>query len=67
MQVPALGQEDPLEEGMATDFRILAWRIPWAEESGGLQPWGHKESDTIEHALFSLDVKISKMFSALIK
>ena len=52
---------------MATHSSILAWRIPWAEESGGLQPWGHKESDTIEHALFSLDVKISKMFSALIK
>ena len=52
---------------MAPLSSIFAWRIPWTEESGGLQPWGHKESDTIEHALFSLDVKISKMFSALIK
>ena len=30
------GQEDPLEEGMATHSRILAWRIPWIEEPGGL-------------------------------
>ena len=32
----SLGQEDPLEEGMATHSSILAWRIPWAEEPGGL-------------------------------
>ena len=31
------GQEDPLEKGMATHFSILAWRIPWTEESGELQ------------------------------
>ena len=31
-----LGQEDPLEKGMATHSSILAWRIPWIEESGGL-------------------------------
>ena len=35
-QVRFLGQEDPLEEGMATHSNILAWRIPWTEESGGL-------------------------------
>ena len=35
-----LGQEDPLETGMATHPRILAWRIPWTEESGGLQSVG---------------------------
>ena len=34
-QVQSLGQEDPLEEGMATDCSILARRIPWAEEPGG--------------------------------
>ena len=39
-----LGWEDPLEEGMATHCRILAWRIPWTEEPGGLHsPWGRKE------------------------
>ena len=31
-----LGQEDPLEEGMATHSSVLAWRIPWTEEPGGL-------------------------------
>ena len=35
-QVYSLGQEDPLEEGMATHSSILAWRIPWTEEPGGL-------------------------------
>ena len=40
MQVQSLGQEDPLEEGMATQSSILAWRIPWTEESGGLQSMG---------------------------
>ena len=38
--VRSLGWEDPLEEGMATHSSILAWRIPWTEESGGLQPVG---------------------------
>ena len=47
-QVPSLGQEDPLEEGMATHSGILAWRIPWAEEPGGLQSMGSQESDRIE-------------------
>ena len=41
-----LGGEDPLEEGMATHSSILAWRIPWTEEPGGLQSC--KESDTTE-------------------
>ena len=40
MQVPSLGQEDPLEEGMATNSSILAWRIPWTEEPGELQSMG---------------------------
>ena len=38
--VRSLGHEDPLEEGMATDSSILAWRIPWAEEPGRLQSMG---------------------------
>ena len=37
MRVRSLGQEDPLEEGMATHCSVLAWRIPWTEEPGGLQ------------------------------
>ena len=36
-QVQFLGQEDPLEKGMATYSSILSWRIPWTEEPGGLQ------------------------------
>ena len=35
-----LGREDPLEKGMATHSSILAWRIPWMEEPGGLQSMG---------------------------
>ena len=38
--VQFLGQEDPLEKGMATHSSILAWRIPWTEEPGGLQSMG---------------------------
>ena len=40
MQVRSLGQEDPLEKGMATHSSILAWRIPWIEELGGFQSMG---------------------------
>ena len=40
MQVQSLDWEDPLEEGMATHSSISAWRIPWTEESGGLQSIG---------------------------
>ena len=39
-QVQPLGWEDPLEKGMATHSSILSWRIPWAEEPGGLQSVG---------------------------
>ena len=39
-QVRFLGLEDPLEKGMATHSSILAWRIPWTEEPGGLQSMG---------------------------
>ena len=39
-QVQFLGWEDPLEEEMATHSSILAWRIPWSEEPGGLQSMG---------------------------
>ena len=39
-QVQSLDEEDPLEESMATHSSILAWRIPWTEEPGGLQSMG---------------------------
>ena len=40
MRLRSLGWEDPLEEGMATLSSILAWRIPWTEEPGGLLSMG---------------------------
>ena len=45
MWVQSLGWEDLLEEEMATHSSILAWKIPWTEEPGGLQSLGLKESD----------------------
>ena len=48
--VQSLGQKDPLEGEMATHSSILAWIIPLTEKPGGHSPWGHKESDTTEHA-----------------
>ena len=51
--VQSLGQEDPLEKGMATHFSILAWRIPHTEEPGGLQSMGHNKSDTTEQLTLS--------------
>ena len=50
--VQSLGQEDPLEKEMATHSSILAWRIPWTEEFGGLQSTGRKESGTTERLHF---------------
>ena len=44
--VRVLGREDPLEKEMATHSSILAWRIPWTEEPGGLQSVGSQELDT---------------------
>ena len=48
-RVRTLSQEDTLEKEMATHSSIVAWKIPWSEEPGRLQPRGHKESDTTEH------------------
>ena len=58
--VLSLGQEDPLEEGIAIDSSILAWRIPWTEEPGRLEPigWqraGHDWSDWAEHTATNVD------------
>ena len=48
MQVRSLNWDDPLEKGIATHSRILAWIIPWTEGPGRLQSMGYKESDTTE-------------------
>ena len=53
-RVQSLGLEDPLQKELATRPRILAWKIPWTEEPGGLQSWGHKESDTTEKLKLNL-------------
>ena len=50
MWVLSLGQEDPLEEGMATHSSILAWEIPWTEDPGGLQSMELQESDMTDWA-----------------
>ena len=46
MQVQSLGQEDPLEQEMATHSSVLAWRIPWTEEPGRLQSIGWQRDTT---------------------
>ena len=46
--VRSLGQEDPLEKGIATHSSICAWRIPWTEESGRLESMGLQRLDTTE-------------------
>jgi len=43
------GRKDPLEEEMAIHSSQYSWKMSWTEESGGLSPWGHKESDVTEH------------------
>ena len=48
--VPSLGGEDPLEKGMATHSSILAWKIPWTEEPGGLQSIGSQRIGPIERS-----------------
>ena len=47
MRVQFWGQEDPLEEDMATHSSILAWRAPWTEEPGRLESMGSQELDTV--------------------
>ena len=45
-RVKFLGQEDPLEKEMVSHSSVLAWRIPWTEQPGGLQSIGSQKSDT---------------------
>ena len=53
--VRSLDWEDPLEKEIAIHSRTIAWKIPWTEEPGGLQPMGCEESDTTErlHSLIA--------------
>ena len=50
MQALSLGQEDSLEQKMATHSRTLAWKSHGQRSLVAYSPWGHKESDTTEHA-----------------
>ena len=58
MWVRPLGQEDPLEQEMATNSSILAWEIPWAEEPGGLQSMG---SQRVAHNLVTKQQEQTRM------
>ena len=62
-QVQSLGWEDPLEEDMAIHFNTLAWRIPWTEESGGLQSMG-PHGDTTEVTEHTLYHRLQQSFTA---
>ena len=55
--VQLLGWEDLLEEGMATHSSILAWRTPWTEEPGGLQPIGSQSQTQLSEAVLILSFK----------
>ena len=66
-QVQSLGREDPLEKEMATHSRVLAWRIPWTDEPGGLQSIGSqraghdlatKQQQHIEIAINTVAIKM---------
>ena len=61
--VQSLGWEDPLEKEMATHSSILAWRIPWTEEPGGLQSMDRKESDTTERLHFHFQFRLKLQWS----
>ena len=49
MRVQSLGQEDPLEKGLATHSSILAWKIPWTEEPGRLKYMGSDTTEQLTH------------------
>ena len=60
IQVQSLGQEDPLQKEMATHSSVLAWEIPWTEETGGLQSLGsqrvrdYTKSNTVLNSKYSV-------------
>ena len=57
MGVPSLGREDALEKEMATHSSVLAWRIPWTEEPGGLQSTGSQRGG---HDLATKQLRLSR-------
>ena len=65
-QVQFLGQEDPLEKGMATHSSIRAWEIPWTEEPGWLQSMG-LQSDMTEQLSFHFSSNKGNLYLVLMK
>ena len=63
MWVQSLGQEDPLEEGMATHSSILAWRIPWTEEPGGLQSIEKSQTQLKQLSMHAFHYSIPNLLS----
>ena len=63
--VQFLGQEDPLKKEMATHSSVLAWRIPWTEEPGGLQSMGSQRVDMTEQLTLSLSFQFLEGDAAL--
>ena len=63
--IPSLGWEDPLEEGMATHSSILAWRILWTEEPGGLQSMGSQRlrHDWVTNTVYRVNLRLSSYLS----
>ena len=57
----SLGQRDPLEEGLAAHSSILAWRIPWTEEPGGLQSMGSQSRTQLRVFLFTSDSRSHRL------
>ena len=65
MQFRSLGQEDPLEEGMATHSSVVAWEIPWTEEPGrpqtiGSQRVGHDLATEQQHKTLLMSIKVNR-------
>ena len=57
MQIQSLGQEAPLEEEVTARFSILAWRIPWTEEPGGLQSIGLQSRTHLKQLSITTDME----------
>ena len=62
-QVQSLGREDPLEKEMATHSTVLAWKIPWTEEPGGLQSVGSQSQTRLSDFTFTLLIHVSEEWS----
>ena len=62
-QIWSLGQEDPLEEEMASHSNILAWKILWTEEPGGLQSMGSQKSQTQLTCLHTIETSVQLLFN----